>query len=332
LNIMRIIFVLLLASCAFVFGNFETMLNTGLTAVALIIAVIFFFLMDFRLQRLKLRGVAVGSIGMIIGFLVARLMVSQVVMPFLEAAFSTRHAELVYFNSYALLLLSVIFGYFGYLVGKSSAEELRVFTDDGPQSEKRALFLVDQDALIDGRLVRLSSSPLMRGEMIVPRYVVEELESLNSSKDAFQKSKGQRGLDNLKGLEGQRSVRIFIRDIEVKQGSEDRALLKYAHDHGAALISKREEIRKSASRADIPVIDFNEISSLLSPDVATGDEFVIKLIKSGKEMDQAVGYLNDGNMVVVENARSEIGRTVRVNVTGIHQTKAGTLIFAQLKK
>jgi uncharacterized protein YacL len=315
---MRIIFVLLLASCAFVFGNFETMLNTGLTAVALIIAVIFFFLMDFRLQRLKLRGVAVGSIGMIIGFLVAKLIVSQVVMPFLEAAFSTRHAELIYFNSYALLLLSVIFGYFGYLVGKSSAEELRV--------------LVDQDALIDGRLVRLSSSPLLRGEMIVPRYVVEELESLNSSKDAFQKSKGQRGLDNLKGLEGQRGVRIFIRDIEVKQGSEDRALLKYAHDHGAALISKREEIRKSASRADIPVIDFNEISSLLSPDVATGDEFVIKLIKSGKEMDQAVGYLNDGNMVVVENARSEIGRTVRVNVTGIHQTKAGTLIFAQLKK
>jgi len=329
---MRILFVFLLASCAFVFGNFETVLNTVLTAGALIVVVTFFFLMDFRLQRIKLKNIAIGSIGMIVGFLLAKLLVSQVVMPFLEAAFPTRHAELQYFSSYTLLLMSVIFGYFGYLVGKSSADELRIFTDNGPSSEKRTLFLIDQDALIDGRLVRLSSSPLLRGEMIVPRYVVEELESLNTSKDAFQKSKGQRGLDNLKGLESQRGVRLFIRDIEVKAGSEDRALLKYAHEHGASLISKREEVRKSAGRSDIPIIDFNEISSLLSPDVATGDEFVIKLIKSGKEMDQAVGYLNDGNMVVVENARSEIGKTVRVTVTGIHQTKAGTLIFAQLKK
>ncbi|MFQ6102660.1 MAG: TRAM domain-containing protein [Candidatus Glassbacteria bacterium] len=331
---MRLLFVLLLASCAFIFGNFETVLNTVITSTALLVVVIVFFLADFRLQRQRkrLRGIAVGSIGLVVGFLIARLIAYQLVEPLLEAVFPTKQAELGYFSTYSLLLLSVVLGYFGFLVGRSSADELRIFTDIGPKTEKRVLYLIDLDALVDGRLVRLSSSPLLRGEIVIPRYVVEELESLSSSKDAFQKSRGQRGLDNLKSLESQRDIRIFIRDIEVKEGAEDRSLLRYADEHNAILISKREEIKKAAMRTDVPLIDFNEISSLLSPDVATGDEFVIKLIKPGKEMDQAVGYLNDGNMVVVENARSEIGKTVRVTVTGIHQTKAGTLIFAQLKK
>ncbi len=329
---MRFIFVLLLALCAFIFGNFHTTLNTLLTASALLVVVLFFFLIDFRLQRRKLRDLTVGSLGLIVGFLVARLIESQIVGPLLSAVFPEGQAELGFFSTYSLFLLSIVFGYFGFLIGKNCSGELRIFSDDGPKSERRTLYILDQDALVDGRLVRLSASPLLRGEMVVPRYVVEDLESLSASKDALQKSRGQRGLDNLKSLESQKDIRLFIRDIEVKEGSEDRSLLKYAHEHNAILISKRDDIKKSANRSDIPLIDFNEVSSLLSPDVATGDEFVIKLIKPGKEMDQAVGYLNDGNMVVVENARSEIGKTVRVNVTGIHQTKAGTLIFAQLKR
>lgn len=329
---MRFIFVLLLALCSYIFGNFETTLNKVITLAALFVAVLFFFFLDFRLQRKRMKKIAVGSVGLVLGLLTARLLEAQLIGPLLEAVTPPQQAELGYFSTYALLLLSVILGYFGFLIGSGSAEELKIFTEEGPQSEYRALYVIDQDALIDGRLVRLASSPLLRGEMVVPRYVVEELESQSSSKDGFQKSKGQRGLDNLKALESQRDIRLFIRDVEVKPGMEDKALLKYAQDHNATIISKRDELKKSASRANISVIDFNEVSSLLTPDVATGDEFVIKLIKPGKEMDQAVGYLNDGNMVVVENARSEIGRTVRVTVTGIHQTKAGTLIFAQLKK
>jgi uncharacterized protein YacL len=329
---MRFIFVLLLALCSYIFGSFETTLSKVLTLSGLFVAVLFFFFLDFRIQRKRMKKIAVGAIGLIVGLLIARLLESQLVGPLLEAITPPQQAEIGYFSAYALLLLSVILGYFGFLVGSGCAEELRVFSEEGPEAEYRALYVLDQDALVDGRLVRLASSPLLRGEMVVPRFIVEELESQSSSKDGFQKSKGQRGVDNLKALESQKDIRLFIRDIEVKPGMEDKALLKYAQDHNATIISKRDDLKKTANRSGIAVVDFNEISSLLTPDVATGDEFVIKLIKPGKEMDQAVGYLNDGNMVVVENARSEIGRTVRVTVTGIHQTKAGTLIFAQLKK
>ncbi len=328
---MRVVFALLLALCAFIMGNFESTVNTVLTFLALIVVVLFSFFIDFRLQMKKLRGTLVGALGLVLGLLIARLFASQVVTPILSEIFASP-AELGTFASYALLVFSIVFGYFGYLIGRNTADDIRLFSEDGPKSEKRTLYIMDMDALIDGRLVRIATSPLLRGEMVIPRYVVEELESQNSSKDPIQKSRGQRGLDNLKTLESQRDIRLYIRDIDIRPGTEDRALLKYAQEHGAVLISKRDEFKKTAQRANVPLIDFNEISSLLSPDVATGDEFVIKLIKPGKEMDQAVGYLNDGNMVVVENARSEIGKTVRVAVTGIHQTKAGTLIFAQLKR
>jgi uncharacterized protein YacL len=263
---------------------------------------------------------------MVIGLLMANLVSTQIIAP---VALYTTMPE---FLTRALpILTSIVLGYMGILVGKGSMGELRLFNTDLEEGRKRLMYVVDLDSLVDGRIEKLCNSPVLPGEIVVPRFVLDSLESMSASSDQVLRFRGKRGLENLRSMEREQGVRLFVREIEIKPGQENKAIVDYVRKQGATIITKDSELEKLANKGDAAVINFNTLAEQLAPEVLQGDDLVIKLVKPGKELDQAVGYLENGNMVVVENSRKEIGKMVRVNVTGIHQTKAGVLVFAQLK-
>ncbi|MFN2384050.1 MAG: hypothetical protein ABR559_07275 [Gemmatimonadota bacterium] len=185
-----------------------------------------------------------------------------------------------------------------------------------------------EKSLIDGRIIKLAESPLLTGEIIVPRFVVDQLNQLAAAHVAMDRFRGERGLDSLRRLQQNRARAVFIREIDLLHG-EIEGVLDYAVQHDARIVTQNPEMIKEASRRGIPIVNLNDIAAMLVPEVLSGDEIVVRLVKTGKEKEQAVGYLENGNMVVVENGRADIGRTVRVAVSGIHQTRASTLIFAK---
>ncbi len=296
------------------------------TGVGAFLLVAFLFFMDIRFHHRRTGQFLSGVVGMILGLLLARLISSQIVDPLLLYLTPTSS-----FSPFGIIILSLILGYMGILVGKGSMGELRLFRTDMEKGGRRLMYVLDLDSLIDGRIVTLCKTPILPGEIIVPRFVVDSLESMSASSDQVMKFRGKRGLENLRSMEGEQTVRLFMREIATKNGQESKAIIDYARECGGTIVTRDTDLEKLANKNDVPVINFNTMSEQLAPEVLQGDELVIKLVKPGKEADQAVGYLENGNMVVVEGSRKEIGKTVRITVTGIHQTKAGTLIFAQLK-
>lgn len=327
MNLVRGIFFIFVFIVTYTLGDIRdtfSIIWAGLGALLFVAVLIF---MDIRFHHRRTGQLLAGLVGMILGLHLAGLLSAQVADPLLKYLSSPEALSWA-----CMVVLSVILGYLGILIGKGSIGELRLFHTDVEERAGKMTYLVDLDSLVDGRIVKLCSTPVLPGDIIVPRFVVDALESMSGSGDQVQRFRGKRGLENLKSMEREQGVQLFVRELTTKNGQEDKSLIDYAREHGATIITKDVELEKSAAKSEVPVINFNALSDKLAPEVLQGDELVIKLVKPGKELDQAVGYLENGNMVVVENSRKEIGKTVRITVTGIHQTKAGTLVFAQLKE
>lgn len=325
MNFIRLIFILFVFFIVYTLGDVQDTISiiwTGLGAVILVGLLIF---MDIRLHHRRTGQLLSGVVGMILGLFLAKLVSTQFADPIFGYFGRSDLSPL------GLIVLSMIMGYMGILVGKGSMGELRLFTTDMEEGGRRLMYLLDLDSLVDGRIVTLCKTPILPGEIVVPRFVVDSLESMSASGDQVMRFRGKRGIENLRSMEREQDVRLFVRGIPMKTGQENKSIMEYAREHGATIITKDSDLDKLAVKNSVSVINFNTLAEQLAPEVLQGDELVIKLVKPGKEPDQAVGYLENGNMVVVENSRKEIGKTVRIIVTGIHQTKAGTLVFAQLK-
>jgi len=325
LNFIRLIFVLFVLFIVYTLGDVQDTVSiiwTGCGGIMLVALLVF---MDIRLHHRRTGQMLAGLVGMILGLLLAKLISTQFANPIF-----------IYFgrpdlSQLGLIILSMIMGYSGILIGKGCMGELRLFNTDLEEGGRRLMYLLDLDSLVDGRIVTLCKTPVLPGEIVVPRFVVDSLESMSAAGDQVLRFRGKRGIENLRSMEREQDVRLFVRGISSKSGQENKSIMEYAREHGATIITKDADLDKLASKNNVSVINFNTLADQLAPEVLQGDELVLKLVKPGKEQDQAVGYLENGNMVVVENSRKEIGKTVRIIVTGIHQTKAGTLVFAQLK-
>jgi uncharacterized protein YacL len=320
-----LIFVLFVFFIVYTLGDVQDTVSIIWTGFGGIILVALLVFMDIRLHHRRTGQILSGLAGMILGLLLAKLISTQFADPIFN------YFGRLDLSPLGLIVLSMIMGYAGILVGKGSMGELRIFNTDMEEGGRRLMYLLDLDSLVDGRIVTLCKTPVLPGEIVVPRFVVDALESMSAAGDQVMRFRGKRGIENLRSMEREQDVRLFVRGISTKTGQENKAIMEYAREHGATIITKDADLDKLASKNSVSVINFNTLAEQLAPEVLQGDELVIKLVKPGKEPDQAVGYLENGNMVVVENSRREIGKTVRIIVTGIHQTKAGTLVFAQLK-
>lgn len=287
--------------------------------------VVITLLVEGRIRQGDPRQVMAGGMGLLLGLAVAWLVFSLAYGVPIAGEFLAGGTWLA---TFAMVVFYAVLGYIGATTGRSLTYDLTLFRQPEKEGRARARFLVGEKSLIDGRIVKLAESPLLTGEIIVPRFVVDQLNELAASHVAIERFRGERGLDSLRRLQQNRVRPVYIREIDLLHG-EIEGVLDYAVTHDARIVTHNPEMIREANRRGIPIVNLNEISEMLEPEVLSGDELVVRLVKQGKEKDQGVGYLDNGNMVVVEEAREDIGRTVRVQVTGIHQTRAGTLIFAR---
>ncbi len=202
----------------------------------------------------------------------------------------------------------------------------------GRKSKPGERILVDTSAIIDGRIADISQTGFIPGALVVPRFVLEELQHIADSADSMRRARGRRGLDVLQRLK-ESPVTVEITDADVENIPEvDAKLVKLARQWKCAIITNDFNLNRVADLQGVKVLNINELAHAVKPILIPGEEMEVKIMQDGKELGQGVGYLDDGTMIVVENGKSFMGDTIDVTVTRVLQTVAGRMIFAQPKQ
>jgi uncharacterized protein YacL len=189
--------------------------------------------------------------------------------------------------------------------------------------------VVDTSALIDGRIVEVAKAGFVPGRLLIAGFVLEELQRVADSGDPMRRARGRRGLTVLEELQRREDVVCEIIDLDFPEAAEvDARLIKLAVAQSALLLTTDHNLNRIAQIAGVRVLNLNDLANAMKPILSTGEEISIAVVREGKELHQGVGYLDDGTMVVVENAKARLGDTVRATVTSVLQTSAGRMIFA----
>ena len=235
------------------------------------------------------------------------------------------------------LVVYSTFGYLGMMLAiRSGRDEFSLiipyvrFRQSGVQDIP---LLVDSNILIDGRLERLRDTGFIGTGLIVPRFVLDELQLLADSGDSMRREKGRRALDLLENLRQRDPASVTIHETAIDGETKvDAKLVQLAQLLGARLLTNDSNLCKIARLQNVVALNLNELAAALRAQLATGDEIELTLSKEGREAHQAVGYLSDGTMIVVNHARAQVGQTVDVQISSLLQTAAGKLFFAELKR
>ncbi|MCL5987013.1 MAG: PIN domain nuclease [Actinobacteria bacterium] len=202
-------------------------------------------------------------------------------------------------------------------------------------SQERVLTLkiLDSSVLIDGRIADICSTGFVEGELVIPNFVLSELQEIADSSDSLKRNKGRAGLDVAKRLQGETNVKVTILNEDFSQiPSVDAKLITLAKKMNASIITNDYNLNKVADLQGVKVLNINDLSNAIKPIVLPGEKMMVNVIKEGKEADQGVAYLDDGTMVVVEEGKKFVGTQVEVSVTGVLQTPAGRMIFAKFEE
>ncbi len=194
--------------------------------------------------------------------------------------------------------------------------------------------LLDTSVIIDGRIADVAETRIFESEVLVPRFILAELQNIADSDDKLRRNRGRRGLDVLNRLQGSESIDLRIVDLtvrEVEAAKEvDAKLVALAEHLGARIVTNDYNLNKIAQLRGVIVININDLANSLKPIFLPGEKMTVKIIKPGEESGQGVGYLDDGTMVVAEHGRDHLGREIGIIVTSVLQTSAGRMIFGRL--
>ena len=205
---------------------------------------------------------------------------------------------------------------------------------DGPLGDRlySSNKLLDTSVIIDGRIMDIMAAGFLDGQIVVPNFVLEELQKLSDSADSLKRAKGRRGLDLVQDLQISYKNQLLVVDNDYDDLSKvDAKLVRLAKQANADIITNDYNLNKVAGIQGIKVLNINELANAIKPVVIAGEEMTVYLVKEGKEPNQAVAYLDDGTMIVVENGRRGIGSSIAIVVTSVLQTAAGRMIFAKAK-
>jgi uncharacterized protein YacL len=192
--------------------------------------------------------------------------------------------------------------------------------------------VLDTSVIIDGRIADICKLGFLEGTLIIPRFVLSELQNIADSPEPLRRTRGRRGLDILNEIQKQVTIDVRISEVDFPDMREvDAKLVRLAKDMSAKIVTNDFNLNKIAQFQGIDVLNINDLANALKPIVLPDEDFVIKIIKEGKEPGQGVGYLDDGTMVVIENGGKLIGKEVKVRVTSVLQTSAGQMIFTRTR-
>jgi uncharacterized protein YacL len=241
----------------------------------------------------------------------------------------TADRRVVFLHSFILL----VFPYLGIVMGARKGEWLKparlvsLFRDTGPQKRYRIL---DTSVIIDGRIADVCETGFLDGTLVIPQFVLKELQLVADSPDALKRNRGRRGLDILQKIQKMSGVDVMISDIDFPEVREvDLKLIELARSLQGKIVTNDFNLNKVAQLRGVQVLNINELANALKPVVLPGEFMKVFILKEGKEYNQGVAYLDDGTMVVVDNARRMISKNIDVVVTSVLQTTAGKMIFGR---
>ena len=278
-----------------------------------------------------------GTIGLLFGLIIANL---------IGVAFN----QVPIIGPYIPIILSAIFGYSGLKIMARKGPEMynnyvQQWSGEGPKKTSRfKMFsthksdkttstpkLLDTSVIIDGRIKELCNTGFIEGPLMVPLFVLNELQIISDSADATKRNRGRRGLDILKEMQDANKVAIEVVEDDYDDLTEvDSKLMRLALDKQWKLMTNDFNLNKVARVQGIEVLNLNELANVLKPALIAGEWIRVQIMKEGKEIHQGVAYLDDGTMIVVEDGKPYVGQTVEVMVTSILQTSAGRMIFARV--
>ena len=217
--------------------------------------------------------------------------------------------------------------------GEVQQEETVVDTDSLPAETAASNKILDTSVIIDGRISDILKTGFLEGNLVVPHFVLDELQRLSDSSDNLKRAKGRRGLDFIHALQEEFRHVVIVKDLEYDMIQDvDSKLIALARETGAIIVTNDFNLNKVASIQGIRVLNINDLANAVKPVVIPGEEMTAYLLREGKESGQAIAYLQDGTMIVVEGGRKYIGNRIRVAVTSVLQTSAGRMIFAKVPK
>ena len=302
-----------------------------------------FIWMETLMKGFTLRGFSTATFGLAVGLLCAWLLTRVELSKLLELAFrekleSTENSE-VLVNALRLSLDVTLFASLGFLGAVLSLRGNRDdfafiipyvrFRQDASSGQPVAM---DLEAVIDGRVMGILHSGFLHGRLIVPRFVLDELQTMTASAAIATRQRGQRGLDCLERMQKATDIQISIHDTQPAHDTDtfNARLIETARMLGARLLTADENLAKIAKLQGLDVLNITELDEALKPALAVGQRARIALMRAGKEDHQAVGYLPDGTMIVVNHATAKIGSTVDVIVVSTLHTASGLMVFAEL--
>lgn len=282
-------------------------------------------LTEILFRQISLKVIIGGILGFIIGILSANIIATPLKLVPLEREIA----------NFIILLLNAFFGYLGITIGIREGERFRfssirrLFNGSSEENFK----IMDTSVIIDGRIADVCETEFLDGTIIIPTFILQELQYIADSSDSLKRARGRRGLDILRRIQnmGHMNVRIVDDDFP-KIRDVDSKLIALAKKLGAKVITNDFNLNKVAELQGVKVLNINDLSNAVKPVALPGEAMKVFVLKEGKEQGQGVAYLDDGTMIVVENGRRYINKNVEVVVTSVLQTAAGRMIFTRLKE
>ena len=302
--------------------NHQTVLGAsvgGLCGIALIFV-------ESSLRHVSVRGLSSMVFGLLLGLVMAHLISNILsILPLGE-----------YVQSLTRVILTLTFSYMGAMMAMRGKDEFNLiipYVRFKRQDVKEDLLLLDTSVIIGGRVMDIYKTNFLDGRLVVPRFVLQELQKISDSADSVKREKGRRGMEILRLMQKDEAIDIRIHDDDMPaELPVDTKLVRLARILEAKICTMDYNLNRIASIESIGVLNINDLVNSVKSVVFQGEELDIRLTKEGKESHQAVGYLDDGTMVVVSDARKWIGQKVKVIVTSVLQTQAGRMIFAKANK
>lgn len=287
-------------------------------------------LIESEIQNVPTSDIALGSIGLIVGLIIAYL-VSQPLYNF------------GVLGIVVIIVLYGILGYFGIKIATRNKDDIisalgnfsnskRGSKDRPKSSYKSCPKILDTSVIIDGRIADICNTGFIEGPLVIPVFVLEELQHIADSSDGLKRNRGRRGLDILNKIQKELDIEIIIHEKKFDDISEvDSKLLKLTQFLNGKIITNDYNLNKVAEVQGIDVLNINDLANAVKPVVLPGEEMIVQVVRDGKESGQGLAYLDDGTMIVVESGRRFLNETIDVVVTSVLQTSAGRMIFAKPK-
>src|SRR5262245_41838174 len=297
---------------------------TIIVGIASAIGIIFF---EYRLKGATLKRLIGAAIGSIMGIIGASLISHMLT----DTVFDT--------NSLSFIKLFILFlmTYVGLVVGANKGDMLNLSAMGGifggERPPKKTYKILDTSVVIDGRIADICETGFLDGTLVIPHFVLRELQQVADSADTLKRNRGRRGLDILQRIQKLAGINVQFVENEYTQVREvDMKLIELAKELDAKIVTNDFNLNKVAQLRGVEVLNINELANALKPVYLPGETMKVFILKEGKEFNQGIAYLDDGTMVVVDNARKMIGKTVESSVTSVLQTTAGKMIFGRYEE